>query len=332
MHEIKGDKMADKKNRKKNKKDRTSRQVFRKVFFISLIVFTIMGCGFLYVYNMLDKMNTVDIPKTNEELGIKEEFDKNDNIINIALFGVDKRGAGTGRSDSIMIATLDKEHGKIKLTSLLRDLYVEIPGRGMDKLNHAYAYGGPELTIKTINHNFNMNIRDFATVDFDSFEKIIDILGGIEIDIQPNEVRHVPGSVAGKQVLDGKQALAYSRIRKVGTDYARTERQRTVMEGLIRKGISAGITKYPGLLNAVLPYVDTSLTKAETLSLGTSALTSGIKDIEQFRIPVDGHAKSQMINGVSYEVPDTLEDNVEFLHKFIYEDESEIETDLGADE
>ncbi|MFY9286795.1 MAG: LCP family protein, partial [Tissierellaceae bacterium] len=257
---------------------------------------------------------------------------KNDNIINIALFGVDKRGAGTGRSDSIMIATLDKEHGKIKLTSLLRDLYVEIPGRGMDKLNHAYAYGGPELTIKTINHNFNMNIRDFATVDFDSFEKIIDILGGIEIAIQPNEVRYVPGSKAGKQVLDGKQALAYSRIRKVGTDYARTERQRTVMEGLIRKGISAGITKYPGLLNAVLPYVDTSLTKTETLSLGTSALTSGIKDIEQFRIPVDGHAKSQMINGVSYEVPDTLEDNVEFLHKFIYEDESEIETDLGADE
>ena len=324
--------MADKKNRKnkKNKKDRTSRQVFRKVFFISLIVFTIMGCGFLYVYNMLDKMNTVDIPKTNEELGIKEEFDKNDNIINIALFGVDKRGAGTGRSDSIMIATLDKEHGKIKLTSLLRDLYVEIPGRGMDKLNHAYAYGGPELTIKTINHNFNMNIRDFATVDFDSFEKIIDILGGIEIDIQPNEVRHVPGSKAGKQVLDGKQALAYSRIRKVGTDYARTERKEQLWK-VDKKGMSAGITKYPGLLNAVL-YVDTSLTKTETLSLGTSALTSGIKDIEQFRIPVDGHAKSQMINGVSYEVPDTLEDNVEFLHKFIYEDESEIETDLGADE
>ena len=198
--------------------------------------------------------------------------------------------------DSIMIATLDKEHGKIKLTSLLRDLYVEIPGRGMDKLNHAYAYGGPELTIKTINHNFNMNIRDFATVDFDSFEKIIDILGGIEIDIQPNEVRHVPGSKAGKQVLDGKQALAYSRIRKVGTDYARTERQRTLMEGLIKKGMSAGITKYPGLLNAVLPMLIQVLPKRDSVARYFCSY-SGIKDIEQFRIPVDGHAKTQMING-----------------------------------
>src|SRR5690625_3504810 len=317
-------KIMNRKKKNTNKK-RTNAQIFRRVFLISLVVFTILGMGFVYVYRLLDKMNPVDIADDDHALGITEDTFENKKVVNIALFGVDRRSSsGVGRSDSIMIATIDREHKKIKLTSLLRDLYVDIPGRGMDKLGHAYAYGGPELAIRTINHNFNMNIREFATVDFDSFEKIVDILGGIEIDIKPEEVRYVPGSKAGTQVLNGKQALAYSRIRKVGTDYQRTERQRTVMEHIINKGLRAGITKYPSLLNAVLPHVDTSISKTEAFTLGTSTLTSGIKNVDQYRIPVKGYVKSQMINGRSYEVPDTLEDNIKFLHKFIYEDEKEL--------
>lgn len=312
------------KNKNKNKKVRTGRQIFRKAFLIALVVFTILGLGAVYIYRLLDKMNPVDISKDDVDLGISEDVVENKNIINIALFGVDRRSAKEiGRSDSIMIATLDKESKKIKLTSLLRDLYVEIPGRGMDKLGHAYAFGGPQLAIKTINTNFDMNIREFATVDFDSFEKIVDILGGVEIDVKPSEVKHVQVSTSGPQLLNGKQTLAYSRIRKVGTDYARTDRQRLVLEKIINMGLKAGVTKYPKLLSTVLPYVDTSISKTEALSLGTSTLTSGIRNIDQYRIPVNGYVKNQMINGKSFEVPQTLEDNVRFLHKFIYEDVKE---------
>src|SRR5699024_2790536 len=116
-----------------------------------------------------------------------------DKVVNIALFGVDSRDTGgmSGRSDTVMIASLDKKHDKIKLTSLMRDTYLDIPNKGMDKLTHAYAHGGPELAIKTINQNFDMNIRDYATVDFFGLEAIIDALGGVDIDIEDYEINNL---------------------------------------------------------------------------------------------------------------------------------------------
>lgn len=204
----------------------------------------------------------------------------------------------------------------------MRDTYVDIPGKGKDKLNHAYSFGGPELIIRTINQNFDMNIREFVAVDFQGFIEIIDILDGVEINIKPNEVSHVPGSKSGTQILNGKQALAYSRIRKTGNgDYERTERQRAVLEQVINKGLSAGITQYPKLLNSILPFVDTSISSAEALSLGTSTITNGIRKIDQHRIPVDKHLKHQTMNKVFYIIPQSMEDNIEILHKFIYDDE-----------
>lgn len=302
-------------NKKTNNKKR-----FLKVFLISIIVFATI---FTYGYNILNKIENKDISQDDDELGIRDESKDNKDAINILLFGIDRDDASSGgRSDSIMIASLDKKHKKIKLTSLMRDTYLDIPGRGMDKVNHAYAFGGPELAIRTINQNFHMNIREFAAVDFNGFERIIDIMGGVEIDVKPEEVKHIPNSRSGKQLLTGKQALAYSRIRKTGHgDYERTERQREVLEQVLNQGLNAGVTKYPKLLNTMLPHVETSLSKPELLSLGTSVLTSGIKNIDQYRIPVDGHVQNQMINGVSYVVPQTLEDNIMFLNKFIYEDE-----------
>ncbi len=143
-------------------------------------------------------MNQVDIPKTDGDLGIKDGIREDKNIINIALLGIDRRSPNErGRSDSMMIATIDKIHKTIKLTSLMRDTYVDIPGRDKDKLNHSYAFGGPELVIKTINENFDMNIREFAAVDFQGFIEIIDILGGVEIEIKSNELSHVPGTPSG---------------------------------------------------------------------------------------------------------------------------------------
>lgn len=297
----------------------------KKIIIPLIIILISIGAGGIYLSQLMGRVNDVEIPETDEELGIKEEVIQQEKekpeIINIALFGLDKRSPSEkGRSDSIMIASLDKKHKKIKLTSIMRDTYVDIPGKGMDKINHAYAFGGPELSLKTINQNFDMNIREFATVDFGGLEHIIDALGGVEVDIKENEVSHVPGSAAGTQTLDGKQALAYSRIRYTGNgDFERTERQRVVLEKVINKGLNSGVMQYPKLLSTILPYIDTSLSKTEILNLGSGTFSANIKDVEQFRIPVDQYSKGEKINGVYYLVPQTLEDNVGFLHEFIYE-------------
>ncbi|MCR1900078.1 LCP family protein [Irregularibacter muris] len=318
---------------KRNKRKKTS-----KLLLLFIIVGLLGGAFGAYGFSMLDKINNTKISQSDEDLGINNEDNKSSKVVNIALFGLDRRESkGNTRSDTIMIASLDKEHKKIKLTSIMRDTYVDIPGRGMDKINHAYAFGGPELAIKTINQNFAMNIRDFVTVDFYGLEKIIDAMGGIEIEIASNEVNSLNKNIteinditkenspkvnnSGLQTLTGRQAVAYARIRNIGNgDYQRTERQRLVLEQVIHKGMNAGITKYPKLLNTMLPYVETSLSKTDMVSLGTSTLTSGIRTIDQYRIPVDGYGGGQKINGVSYIVPNTLEDNIKLLNQFIYED------------
>lgn len=296
---------------------------YQIIFTIAIILLILIGAPSFYSLQLLDKVNNVEIPKIDDELGIKEEIIEKHNkeITNIALFGVDSKSSlEKGRTDSIIILSLDREHKKIKLTSIMRDTYVNIPDKGMDKINHAYAFGGPELSLKTINQNFNINIREFVTVNFQGLEDIIEALGGVEVNVKENEVKHVPGSFSGNQILDGKQALAYSRIRKTGNgDFERTERQRVILEKIIDKGLNQGIAQYPKLLNALLPYVETSLSKSEILKLGTSIFTSNIKNIEKFRIPLDEYSKSEKINGVYYLVPHTLEDNIESLQDFIYE-------------
>lgn len=306
----------------RKKKEISSSQLFKRVFFISFIIFSLIGLVIYYGLGLLNKINRVVLPTSDEELGIKENIREDSNIINIVLFGIDRRKADEiGRSDSIIIASLDKTHKKIKLTSLMRDTYVDIPGLGKDKLNHAYAFGGPELAIKTINQNFHMNIRDFVAVDFQGFIEIIDILGGVEVHIKPNELSHVSGSVEGLQILNGKQALAYSRIRKTGNgDYERTERQRRVLEKIIDKGLSASLSQYHKLLKSILPFVDTSISNGQAFSLGKAALSTGISKVEQLRIPVDKHLKHQTINRIFYIIPQSMEDNINILGDFIYDD------------
>ena len=296
----------------------------KKILITTIILTFSLGLALIYGSQLFEKVKNIDISKEDTELGIKEEVVETEisDISNILLFGIDKASdLGKSRSDSIMIASLDKKHSKIKLTSIMRDTYVDIPGYGMDKINHAFAFGGEELAIQTVNQNFDMNIRDFATVDFEGLEEIIDSLDGIEIDVKENEVKYVAGSIAGSQTLDGQQALDYSRIRKTGNgDFERTQRQRLVLEEILKKVLDTGIASYPKILNKTLPFVETSLSKNEMLKLGSFTMASDIKDIEQFRIPVDGKAYDQIIDGIYYLVPNTLEDNIGLLHEFIYEE------------
>lgn len=326
---------------------RKSRIKITKRAKIIITIFSLFLCAVIavgtYIYIELNKVQTVNISKTNTDLGITKEVEQQTekkDIINIALFGIDSRNLNddeNSRSDSIMILSIDEIHNKIKLTSLMRDTYVKVDGHGSTKLTHAYYYDGPTLAIKTINQNFGMNIKDYATVNFFSLEKIIDKLGGVDINVKDYEISEINKQMvqvasiehkpvpkltkAGIQHLNGMQAVSYSRIRHVGNgDFERTERQRVVLEALFKKVSNCNILQYATLLDVILPNVETSLTRAKILSLGTKVLTSGIKTIEQLRLPEDGYCKDAKINKIYYLVADMPAARKQ-LYSFIYEDD-----------
>ncbi|MHC1732906.1 MAG: LCP family protein [Bacteroidales bacterium] len=323
-----------------------------KIFLAGLaIVAAIAAGGYGYMYYQLSQVKHVDIPQTDEELGIGNEEEAQNNqepavteepaaeaatepepdpeTVNIALFGLDRRDAGErGRSDSIIILSIDYVHSKLKLSSVMRDTYVYVEGHGNTKLNHAYAYGGPALAIKTLNSNFGLGIKDFVAVDFEGFIRIIDMMGGVEIEIKDYELptmETVGIYEAGIYNLNGDQALAYSRIRKQGGgDYERTDRQRRVLEALFQKITGGGIIKFPSMVSNLVPYIETSLETDELLSLGTSVFTHKISSLDQVRFPLDSISEEKTINRVWYLVTD-LETTGEQINEFIYDDINPLE-------
>ena len=291
----------------------------------SAIILTIAA---LYTYsyytvnNIVNKSEKIDLKE--DELGVVDEeelkqYDDYTEIINIALLGIDSTDSTSGRSDSIMVATLDPIHNKLKLTSFMRDSYVNISNYGYDKLNHAYAYGGANLAINTLNTNFGLNITDFVAVDFASLPKIIDSLGGITIDITEEELNYINGYInninsvsatnspiittPGAHHVDGAQALAYSRIRYTsGGDFKRTERQRTVLTALFNKALNVPATQYLDVISTLAQYATTNLNTNEILKLATKIGSMGLNGVtvEQQRFPIDGYCEGTMIDGIYY--------------------------------
>lgn len=313
-------------------------KILLSVFVITLLV---VGGTFSYTFYQLSKIKTTKILKTNEALGIKPEISvtkEEDKVItNIALFGLDRRDVSEpGRSDSIMILSIDEKHKKIKMSSIMRDTYVKVNGHGETKINHAYAYGGPQLAIRTLNENFDLNIKDYVTVDFFELGKLIDAIGGVIIDVKQDEVSLINGNMVevaniekkaisqitkpGPQTLNGLQAVAYSRIRyTAGGDFVRTERQRMVLAGLLTKIQSLGVTEFPSVVSKLLPYTETSMNNIDIIKLGTKVLTSNIRTLEQERYPVDGYCIGKMMDSVWYLVID-MKATIDQLHGFIYDD------------
>ena len=304
-----------------------------------MLILGIVGGVYAYGNHLFNKIEKVEINK--EDVGIKEEVQEklseyNGNIINIALFGIDTGDGIVGRSDSIMIATIDTTHKKLKLTSIMRDSYVEIDGHGNDKINHAYAFGGPQLAIKTLNENFDLNIEDFAAVNFKTLPKIIDKVGGIELDIDSEELKYINNYIrdinkkngtnvseittTGLQHVNGTQALAYCRIRYTsGGDYRRTERQREVLTEIFKKVESMPATSYQSLLSDILPMVNTSLGYNEILNLGMDVLKLGDANLSLERFPLDDYSQGKTINGVYY-LTFNKEATVEQIHDYIFDD------------
>ncbi|HPT77512.1 MAG TPA: LCP family protein [Candidatus Atribacteria bacterium] len=252
------------------------------------------------------------------------ELIRNKNIINILLIGQDRRpGEKRARSDSMMIATINKEKKTITLTSLMRDMYVQIPGYSDNRINAAYLFGGMELLDKTIEKNFGVHIDGNIEVDFDGFKEVIDKIGGIDIPLNEKEAKHLKkqgfGDLeAGMVHMDGELALAYARIRKVGNaDYERTERQRRVLTTVFNKVKDLPLSEILKLVDVIFPLVTTDMTNGQIIALAYTVYGIHADEIATYRIPVDGGYKPAMIRKMAVLVPD-LDKNRAALRKIIY--------------
>lgn len=225
-----------------------------------------------------------------------------EHVVNIMLVGQDAReGESTQRSDSMILVTFNKSKETITLTSFMRDQYVQIPGYGATKLCHAYQYGGMSLLNQTIYNHFGVEIHGNLEVDFTGFEEIIDLLGGVDIELTSKEAKYLRQAggwdvYKGMNRLPGDCALLYARLRSIDTDYRRAERQRNVMMSLMEEYKSQSYVKMVSLLNEILPLVKTNMTKAEiaNYALDLFPMLSNAA-IETNRIPVDGTFKGGYI-------------------------------------
>ena len=281
---------------------------------ILILVGLALGIGYAFISDKLSNVNFVDIDEANIELnsGVEQELK---DYRNIAIFGLDSRdnSFSNSRSDCIIIVSINKKTNDVKLTSVYRDTYVDIEGHGLDKITHAYAYGGPELAINTLNKNLDLNITEFVTVNFDTVETIVDSIGGITLTITDSEASQIGFSSGGTYTLDGKEALAYSRIRKIDSDYQRTERMRTVLEAVFNKVKKQELSEISNFVDIVLPHISTNMSTNSIISLVPSAVFYKITDSTGWPYDVSGYSSDAW-----YGVPVTLESNVKEFHQNIF--------------
>ncbi len=347
--EIRAKKAAAKKRavaKSKEKKKRGKILLFIVEVFVLLLMVVV-----LYGVLKTEKVGKVDIPEEdiviNEEVKEKQETTMK-GYRNIALFGVDSRTGALDkktRSDTIMIASVNQDTGECKLVSVYRDTYLNLGNDSYNKCNAAYAKGGPMQAINMLNMNLDLNITDFVTVGFEGLTDTIDALGGVEIDVTEAEIRdlnnyqismvgktsdgktytatagvdYTPVTTAGRQVLNGLQATAYCRIRYVGDDFQRTQRQRTVLLAIADKVKTASPATLNQIANDVFNEVYTSLDLSEILEL--LGEVNKYEIIDQGGFPEESMRATGTIGSKgSCVVPKSLADNVTWLHQFLFDD------------
>ena len=263
---------------------------------------------------------------------------KEDGVINILLIGNDSRKAGEdGRSDAMILLSISSKTKRIVMLSLLRDMYVQIPGYKDNRLNAAYALGGAELLMETLELNFGIQVNRYVQVNFQAFAGLVDAVGGVDLELSNEEVQYVNGYLTeynnlegrpegtdyldsgayGMLHLNGPQALAYCRIRYIGSDFARTQRQRDVLMAVIQKAPKAVLTNMDDLMEGLLPNLTTNLTEAECRNLSLQVVNLARYELAQTRIPIDGSYTNAKIDGKSVLEVD-FEKNQDFIRQAIY--------------
>ena len=325
---------------KNNKKCKNKyKHILIAVFSVIIICVVVLGAGYMYIRaNIYKKTEPLTSEHLQAPVKTKEEtigYTEVEGITNVLLVGVDGIDFDEKyqRSDSMIIATLDSNKEKVKLTSLYRDTLVYIPGYGEEKMNLAFSLGGPELVMETIKYNFDVNIEKYIMINFAGFEAIIDQIGGVEIDVKEYQLHELnkyigqatgggdcPVEKAGLQILNGKQALSYARIRKgVGDDYERTERQREVLFKVAEKLQKTDVIKYFSIANKMLDYLRTNIEIMDGLNMAYTISKFSNLETEQLSIPVQELCVDEEVNGNMALRMDRYE-NALILNDFIFND------------
>ncbi len=325
---------------RKNKTKKTRVQKAIKVILIILIVLLVLvgavvAGGWTYINSMLGQMKQETIDENQIGIDNKTE-EKLSGYRNIALLGIDSRADDYGlgnRSDCIIIASINEETNEVKLISVYRDTYLKLVENGtekLDKVTHAYSYGGAQNALLALNTNLDLNIKEYVTVNFDAVIVAVDALDGVNINIDSSELKYINDYIdateqssgissshitkTGMQSLDGVQAVAYSRIRyTTGGDYKRTERMRTVVEAMVKKAKTLGVSQLTKVANTILPRISTNISSSEIVGLIPTLAKINFTDSMGWPYTTKGITLDRW-----YGIPCTLESNVIKLHKEVF--------------
>lgn len=255
---------------------------------------------------LLDTMKDSDMDFTSANV-LKDQ-----DVVNILLIGRDTREDERGRSDSMIVLSLNRNNQQISMVSLMRDSYVQIPGYSNNKLNAAFAFGGYELLDETIAKNYGIHIDYNVGVNFEGFERVIDQLGGIEVELTKAEAKYLMNDVyidAGKlkegtNLLTGETALCYARARYVSTgteanDFGRTARQRIVLTKVYEKMMKKSLPEIWTLMDSVMDCIETDMNNLDIVSLGTEFYNMGIENLQSYRLPMDNEFTDEKVKGMS---------------------------------
>lgn len=314
----------------------------KKILLVAFVFLFVIGlAGFGFVYSSLNKIYVKDelveaIEKTDED-----SVEIVEGVTNILLVGTDGKNIEKyNRSDSVMLVTIDSNNNEIKISSIARDTYVDIPGHSTEKLTHAYAYGGIDLLKQVFEVNFDLKIDKYIAVNFVSFMDIMDEIGGVEVNVEEKDVEEINKYIdacydyyydrkdeiekeyitkPGVQRLNGYQALAFSRIRYTDSAYARDNRHREVAESVYKELLKSGAEEYKRCAQIILNNTKTNISPMEMMNLGYTALKINDKSIDQFQFPLEEYRNGHIVSKQKgWVIEWEKEPNLNAWHEFIF--------------
>lgn len=325
--------------RKKSSKTCSEKKSHKGLITFLVILLILCAIPFCLVYAAVDY--AYDRMTYKEIESVADEKVQENGVINILLIGNDSREDGEdGRSDAMILVSVSSKTGKILFTSLLRDIYVSIPGHDDNRLNAAYSIGGPELLMQTVEENFDIPVNRYVLVNFDAFAGVVDAVGGVDLDLTNDEVKWVNAylneynllhgqdiktgymdeNASGNLHLNGPQALAYTRNRKIGTDFGRTERQRKVINAVIEALPSALMTNGPEVIDEFCGHLTTNLTKSECYMLALQGWKLKLYERSSGSIPLEGTWGDMRARGMAVLDID-FDKNKAYLQENLYKSE-----------
>ena len=322
-----------KKKKKKKKKNILLKLIFRFIMMLIILIVVMVGMLVGYVYNKLSKIEYTE--EIFEDVEINEGVE-NEGYLNVALFGVDTRSNNydsNSGSDTIMVVSLNRKTKEVKMVSVYRDSYLCYDDNKYGKLTDIYRRYGAKKTVNVLNKNLDLDISEYVTINFEVVVDVVNYIGGVEVEIGKADLKYINGYIdenvrvtgiksshitkAGTYNLDGIQALAYARIRYVGTDINRAERQREVLTKAFAKVKKMNAVQLNGLIDKVLPKVQTTISASEILGLAVGATQYNITTSAGFPYNWTDYEPEE----VYYLAPRNLEENVIKLHEELFGEE-----------